>query len=145
MCLIACWTSGEKSCAPKLTRVTPMRASTAARPRVSRRVELDCVLIEAGEIEGAAQPIDKVDENFTPEDRGSAAAPVQADDAAPADRRAQKIDFRPEEVGIGGDRGYLTHRLGGAAAVEAELAAIGNVQIERQRRLRRQRAASHAA
>jgi hypothetical protein len=116
-----------------------MRERIGEVSRHPARIELDRMLIEMVEIEGAAQPVGKVDKGLAAENRWGAATPMQMHDAPSTDRRAHKIDFRPEKVGIGGDRGRLTHRLGGAAAVEAELAAIGDMQVERQCRLRRQR------
>ena len=117
-----------------------MRASAARKPaRQPARIELDRVLVEMGEIEDASEPLGEVDKDVAAEDRGSAAAPVQMDDAPSADGGAQQVHLFAQKIGIGRDRRRLAHRLGGAAAIEAELAAIGDMQIERQRRLRRQR------
>jgi hypothetical protein len=79
------------------------------------------------EIEGATQPVGEVDKGVAAQNRRSAAAPMQTHNASSTDCSAEKIDLRPEEIGIGRDRAHLAHRPCGAATVETELGAIGDM------------------
>ena len=65
------------------------------------------MLVEMGEIEDAPEPPRKVDQDVAAEDRGSAAAPVQMDDAPSSDGGAQRGPLFAQKIGIGGDRARL--------------------------------------
>jgi hypothetical protein len=127
-----------------------LSAETRARdadPAQSRRearrhaagIELDGMLGDWREIECPLEPINEVNDNFGAENRRRAATPMQMNGRPAAEHGSDQLDFVPEMVGIGHHRRPLPHRLGGAAAIEAEFAAVRNMHIKRQLCLIRQR------
>ena len=102
------------------------------------RIELDRVLAQAREIERLLEPGDDPGEVQAAERGRRAAAPVQVRHRMRADALGDEADLGDQHGGVGVDRLLLADRLGVAAAIEAELAAERDVQIERERRARGQ-------
>ena len=132
-------TSGEASCTPRLARLTPIARSERGERMVEpARIELDGVFLQRREIEQRGEPRGDGLQPVRAEDRGRAAAPVQMLELA-ALEPVEQLDLVDQPLGIGVDRLALAHRAGVAAAIEAELGAERHVDIERERRLGRQR------
>ena len=96
------------------------------------RIELDGVLETV--IEGKPAPKRRDDglQSVRPEDAGRAAAPMQPRDPRLfADKTGDELDFGFQRTAIGGDHVVANRHLGVAAAIEADLAAIGHMQIDR--------------
>ena len=68
-----------------------------------------------------------------------AAAKMEVSDGLAGEPRSDQVDLAFQQLGIGGDRRMAAGDRGVAAAIEAQLGAERYVQIERNRRRRRQR------
>ena len=104
------------------------------------RIEFDRDFGVRGEIEMAAQGIGQFAQPFAAQQARRAAAPMGVDDLACGRGLGDHVDFAGERLGISVERLVLARGPGVAAAIGAELAAIGHMEIERQPRFRRQRA-----
>ena len=103
------------------------------------RIDLDRVLGDARAVEPAYDPFAQRDQSFGTEHRGRAAAPMDRRHALAFRARGDEIDFLRQQFRIGVDRRTPLHDLGVTAAIEAEPGAVGNMQVERQARLRIER------
>ena len=102
------------------------------------RIEFDCEFGLAIEIETVMQSRHNALEMAFLQDIGRAAAKVECRYAPPAaDRGADKIDLLQQRFDIIVDRASASRHRGVAAAIPAEFLAEGDVQIERERRVRR--------
>jgi hypothetical protein len=68
-----------------------------------------------------------------------AAAKMDMRDGLPGEPRSDQLDLTLQQLGIGGDRRVAAGHRGVAAAIEAQLGAERHMQIERNRRIGRQR------
>ena len=84
----------------------------------------------------AAQGIGQCAQPRAAQQARRAAAPMGVDDLARGRGLGDEVDFAGKRLGIGVERLVPARRPGVAAAIGAELAAIGHMEIERQPRLR---------
>src|SRR3546814_4422186 len=84
------------------------------------------------EVERTAQAVHQIREIIRRQDRGRAAAPVQAVDRPAFSKHAcEQIDLPAQQAHVGGDAQVVAGHRSVAAAVPAELMAERNVEIER--------------
>ena len=105
------------------------RSACASGAREIARIEFDGVLADRRQIEAMGEFVGDEFEQVGVEDRGRAAAPMDMCDLALVGMLGDQRDLFHQALRIGFDRFVAQRRLGVAAAVVANLAAEGDVQV----------------
>lgn len=106
--------------------------------RESARVDLHGMGSDMTEIEARPQTTQQGGEAVRREDVRRAAAPVDLHNASRRRCVGRQIDLPPERFRISVEQFVATHRGGVAAAVPAQVATVRDVDVDGQRRFRRQ-------
>ena len=97
------------------------------------RIKLDGMLYDARQVEPVPQPLHQPGDALRPEQARRATAPVQVGDAPRRGFTGEQVDLRQQHLGIVVQRPGLAGRLGVAAAIGADVPAIRDMDVERDR------------